>query len=492
MKQRDPEAAAETTYDLTVIGGGVYGIALCLEAARRGFSTLLIESGDYGGATSWNSLRILHGGLRYLQTLDLSRFRESVIARRWWLQTYPELVRPLGCVMPLHGRGLKRPAILRLALTANHLLSATRNRGVRADRHLDRGGIIQASELERSFPSFDLTGAKAGALWYDAMMPSSERVLMEMLRWADACGAVSLNYMRATRLLTRGSKVTGVVCRDLIGEREVRFSTRIAVSCVGPWSRRFLRDLGDDAPDIFRPSLALNLLLDRDSLRHQALAISSRGESSRAFFLCPWEGRILAGTFHAALPERSPSDLREIRERSVGQFLDQLNAAAPSLELTADDVLHVQAGELPAESVGSTALATRPIVRHLGDQGGLEGLFVVSGVKFTTARQVALHTLARLSRLLDSPPVSPPRIDRPAVRPIPEWQEFEQQVAAEPERSAAAVAELVREESVHTLDDLLLRRTPWWAVGQPELAARAATVARLLGWEPPAPGSSVR
>ena len=190
---RDLETAADITYDLTVIGGGVYGIALCLEASRRGLTTLLVERGDFGSETSWNSLRILHGGLRYLQTLDLVRFKESVTARQWWIRTYPELVQPLACVMPLYGRGLKRPAVLRLALAANHLLSASRDDGVPSERHLGAGGVISTSELEEMFASLDLTGAKGGALWYDAMMPSSERILMEMLRWAMIWG-----FMRTT------------------------------------------------------------------------------------------------------------------------------------------------------------------------------------------------------------------------------------------------------------------------------------------------------
>ncbi len=386
---RNPEAATEVRYDLTVLGGGVYGIALCLEASRQGLRTLLVERNDFGSETSWNSLRILHGGLRYLQTMDLARFRESVAARRNWILTYPELVNPLPCVMPLYGQGLKRPGVLRLALAANHLLSANRNRGVRDDRRLAAGTVLSPQELRQLFPTLDLGGAKAGALWYDAMMPSSERILMEMLRWAAACGATCLNYVEADRLSSDGTRVGGVICRDRTTDRELRFSTRAVVSCVGPWSRQLLGKSSQHTSDLFRPSLALNLLLDRESLGEAAIAVTAKGNDAGAFFLCPWQGRILAGTFHAALPNDPKDDLTQIRERSVKQFLDQLNSALPELQLTQDAVLLVQAGQLPARSNGSTELANRPVFLHLGDFDAPSGLFALSGVKFTTARQVA-------------------------------------------------------------------------------------------------------
>ena len=126
MIRRDPVAVDRSHFDLVVIGGGVYGIALALEAARRRLGVLLVERRDFGGETSWNSLHIIHGGLRSLQTMDLHRFREMVTERRWWLQEFPDLVEPLPCLMPLYGRGLRRPGVLRIALRVTDLLSSGR------------------------------------------------------------------------------------------------------------------------------------------------------------------------------------------------------------------------------------------------------------------------------------------------------------------------------------------------------------------------------
>jgi len=150
--ERAPGRAAERRYDLIVIGGGIHGVALCLEARLRGYRTLLLEKADFGNATSWSSLRIIHGGLRYLQSLDLPRFFQSVAERRWFLRHFPDLVRPLPCLMPLYGRGLRKPAVLRLALALNDGFSFGRNTGVAEQARLPGGRVLDASETAALFP----------------------------------------------------------------------------------------------------------------------------------------------------------------------------------------------------------------------------------------------------------------------------------------------------------------------------------------------------
>ncbi|RPH57928.1 FAD-dependent oxidoreductase, partial [bacterium] len=167
---RDPDDAAAGSSDLLVIGGGMYGAVLALEAARRGISTLLLERGDFGRETTWSSLRILHGGLRYLQRLDLPRFRESVGERRWFLRCFPDLVEPLPCLMPLHdpprGGRLRRPGIFRFALRVNDLLAR--------ERALPPGRLLSAAETVELFPGVDRAGLRGGALWYDAVAKDPE------------------------------------------------------------------------------------------------------------------------------------------------------------------------------------------------------------------------------------------------------------------------------------------------------------------------------
>ncbi|HEU5442394.1 MAG TPA: FAD-dependent oxidoreductase, partial [Steroidobacteraceae bacterium] len=134
-----------TTYDLVVVGGGIYGACAAWEGALRGLRVALIEAGDFGCATSSNSLRTLHGGLRHLQRLDFRRMRESIRERREWLRLAPHLARPLRFVLPTRGQGLRGPLVMRTALWLNDLISADRNSGVREDRRLPRGAVLSAA-----------------------------------------------------------------------------------------------------------------------------------------------------------------------------------------------------------------------------------------------------------------------------------------------------------------------------------------------------------
>ena len=224
LNPRDAQGLAGEEFDLVVVGGGVYGIMVALEAARRALRPLLLERGDFGAATSHNSLRIVHGGLRYLQTLDLPRFRESVVERRWFLRHFPDLVEPLPCLMPLYGDGLRRPWPMRAALALNDTLSPRRNAGVRTDRRLAASRVLGVRATRELYPDIDPSELKGAALWHDAFIPNVPRLLIEALNWACAHGARALNYVEARALVLKQDRIAGLRARDLVSgaELEVR------------------------------------------------------------------------------------------------------------------------------------------------------------------------------------------------------------------------------------------------------------------------------
>jgi glycerol-3-phosphate dehydrogenase len=387
VSDRDLDGAVAGSYDLLVIGGGMYGATLALEASRRGICTLLLERGDFGRETTRSSLRILHGGLRYLQSLDLSRFRESVGERRWFLRHFPDLVEPLPCLMPLHdpprGDRLRRPGIFRLALKINDLLAR--------ERALPPGRLLSVAETVELFPGVDRAGLRGGALWYDAVAKDPERLVREVLRWACRCGARALSHVEAVELIVRDQTVAGVRAVDRASGRSVEFRARRIVNCAGPWSRDLARRFDRDVPALLSPALAFNLLLDREAPSRAALAVASREPGAQTWFLLPREGRLLAGT--AYTPVRAGSGEEGPDEVQVWQFLAALNAALPGFDLRRSDVLDVLWGRLPAVAEGSVELASRPVIVDHGRHGGPQGLVSVSGVKLTTARAVARRTL---------------------------------------------------------------------------------------------------
>ncbi|MHC4710388.1 MAG: FAD-dependent oxidoreductase, partial [Planctomycetota bacterium] len=227
---RDPVGFAEQTYDLIIIGGGIYGVMLSFEASKRGLKSLLLEKADFGGATTFNCLRILHGGFRYLQSLDLKRFKESVAERSWFLKTFPGLVKPLPCLMPLYGNGLPRPSIVRLANSMNDTLSRNRNSGISPERRLPNGEVLNASQTKEICPLIHPNGLKGGVVWYDAIMPDSQRIVIELLRWACGNGASALNYVEAEELLIEDRKVKGVGAKDLETGELFEFKSDVVIN----------------------------------------------------------------------------------------------------------------------------------------------------------------------------------------------------------------------------------------------------------------------
>lgn len=480
MIARDPTAAVAQRYDVAVVGGGIYGICVALEAARRGLRPLLLERDDFAGATSWNSLRIVHGGLRYLQTLDLRRFRESVGERSWFLREFPDLVRPIECLMPLYGRGLKRPAVFSAALRINDLLSRRRNAGVRSDRALGAGRVLSPAETVARFPRVNRPGLQGAALWYDAVMTSSQRVVIELLHWACAAGAVALNYVEAGALILRRGRVVGLSALDHASGEALEFEAPAVVNCAGPWSGAVARRLDREVDTLFRPSLGFNLFLDREPLSASALAVSSDGPGARAYFMHPWHGRVLAGTYHApwagSLEEIVPPD------QNVEHFITELNAAVPGWDLTTGDVLRVHQGLLPAANVGGDTLTSREVIYNHGAHGGPAGFFSVSGVKFTTARLVAERAVRLVARrgLPSSRLPAAAHVLRPEAEPILSGDAFEALAATAPGEAVAYVRGVMTRESVIHLDDLVLRRTDWGMVPVRQ-AALARSIASLPG-----------
>jgi glycerol-3-phosphate dehydrogenase len=474
--ERNVQRASEEQYDLIVVGGGIHGVCLAMEAARRGLHPLLLERDDFGGGTSWNSLRILHGGLRYLQSLDLPRFVETAGERRWFCRTYPELVEPLECLMPLYGNGLRRPVVLRAALALNDALTWSRNAGVQDEARLPAGRVLdRESTLSRS-PTVDARGLLGGAVWYDVAMTCSPRVLMETLRWACRNGARALNYVECVALSTNRDHVSGVEAVERLSGEAVRFRAPVVVNCAGPWTRSVAERLDRDHEALFRPSLAFNLLLDRKPPGPAALAVAPRRSGARTYFIRPWRDRILAGTFHA--PCSSHPCARSPSEEQIELFVRDLRDAVPALELHSGDVLRVYSGLLPAKKTGIEDLSSREVVIDHAGAGGPRGLWSVSGVKYTTARRVAERTLRRIFRAERDLGVRPGTERGPSVSGV-SFDDPSELEAAAPE-AGRVVRQLVDQEAVVSMEDLLLRRTDWGADPR-RLPSLTAALGRLLG-----------
>lgn len=449
---RDFDQFSSVHYDVIVIGGGIQGSCLLYEAAKRGLRCLLVERGDFGGATSWNSMRILHGGFRYLQSMDLPRLVDSVRERRWFMRMFPGLVEPLQCLMPLYGQGLKRPGAFKAALRINRELTKLEGR-LPGEAKLPPGHVITPSDVAQDWPQVPTVGLRGGGIWYDARMLSPERFIVHLLRVAQSMGCASLNYCSADAIETVEGSVVGVRCKDVVSEKEYIFHAPIVLNAAGPWCREICSGVAVDRPELFTPMRAFNLVLDRAPLSESAIAVSAQGAESQTYFLVPYGERTIAGT--AQIPCDADDHTEVPAQQEVEQFLNQINEAAPGLDVSPVDVTCVWNGQVSACYAGADVASDKPVVIDHTEYGGPTGLISVSGVKYTTARRLA----QRVVGLLPGPPVAPledVRCDE-RISDIPGYGE--QTLGAD---IADLMQRIVENEAVVSADDLILRRTGLW------------------------------
>jgi glycerol-3-phosphate dehydrogenase len=391
---RDPVRLTTRVHDLIVVGGGIHGAFIAWDATLRGLRVALIEQGDLGAATSANSLRIVHGGLRYLSRGDFTRMRESIDERSALLRIAPSLVEPMPVLVPTQGLGTQSPMALGAALVLNDLLSIGRNRELPPERHIPRGRLVSAAECIRLMPAFP--GAGGGALWYDARLRDPEGLVRAIASAAERHGAEVAERVRVDGLLSHGGTVGGVEATDLATGSALEVRGRTVAVAAGPWTP-VLTGTAAHRPQAF----ALNLVLAR---RWTTAAIGLRATSGpaedpvigghRFIFLVPQEETTLLGTWYAPGGNGDPAPLIA---RGSAALLSEGRAACPGLGLTGEDVIGHQWGWLPLkhgrESGRPSALAERPQIVAHGAQGGLRGMFSVEGTKYTTARRVAQRTV---------------------------------------------------------------------------------------------------
>lgn len=369
-------------YDVVVVGGGVHGAAAALEAAQLGCQVLLVEQHDFCSQTSANSLKIIHGGLRYLQTLSLRRSRESAREQSWLKQSAPHLVEPMPCLMGTQRSVVRgRPAMaLGLWLYDNVIRF-----GLPDHPH---GRIVSSAEADR-LAGRELFGPYTGAaLWYDARALDTERLVLTCLKTAERAGARILNYVSATGVSHDGAVSVGL--RDVCSKDTTRVAAGVVIDTAS---------LLDRHPHWTR---AVNLVLDR---RFLDCAVGLRlpdgsAEAGRLFFATPHRDSVIIGTWYFADRQHCA---HRLSHAELHHCIADVRALLPGLDLGEKDVTCVHVGRLPVSDGNKPlSLLEKPVIRRVG---GDQRVLKVTGVKYTTAGPTARKALrlAGLTARRDAP-----------------------------------------------------------------------------------------
>ena len=539
--KRDLAQLRGKQFDVLIIGGGIYGVCAAWDAALRGLSVALIEKNDFGSATSSNSLKIIHGGLRYLQQADFKRMRESIAERTILMRIAPHLVHPLPCIIPTYGHALKGREVMAAALFINDLVGFDRNRLTDPQKRLPNGKVISKEKCKEIIPGINEENLSGGAIWYDCQVYNSERMLISILRSAVNSGAVTANYTEMVGFITEQGRVTGVKAKDNLTGDILEISAKLVINNGGPWLNDVLAHLnGKLTRPKIKLSAAMNLVIKRKLFEKYAVGIWSKSDfrdgdallskGSRLFFITPWREYSLIGTTHVHY-DGEPGQFK-IKESDIQTFLDEVNAAYPPADLRREDVAFFYGGMLPADEDQKAGedvrlLKNYQIIDHAKDSG-VEGLISVVGVKFTTARDVAVKTVDCAIEKLGKSPVksltcttlifggdignfenfidaekskAPHGLSENSIKHLvlnygseypeilkygEENQEFIRPISPDSEILQAEVIYAVREEMAIKLADVVRRRTELGTAGCPEdavLRVCADLVGHELGWD---------
>ena len=373
-RERQIERLAAELFDVLVIGGGVTGCGVALDAASRGLSVALIEKRDFAAGTSSRSSKLIHGGLRYLERFDLGLVREALHERRLLTQRLaPHLVHPTPFLLPLE-HGLKDRAYLGAGLALYDALAGL-HPAMPRHRHLSHAACL------REVPALKPGVVTGGISYYDAQVDDA-RFAVTLAGTASAQGACCVPAVEVTEFLHDGPAVAGVHARDLEGEAEFDVRARVTVNATGVWTTEMERLAGVASPLPVRPSKGVHIVVPRARIDSE-LALILPTEKS-VLFVLPWGSHWIIGTTDT--PWEFGLDHPAASRADVEYLLGHVNAVLRD-PLTVDDIVAVYVGLRPlvAEKADDTAAVSREhVVRR-----GAPRLVSIAGGKYTTYRIMA-------------------------------------------------------------------------------------------------------
>ena len=478
-------------WDMIVVGGGATGLGTAVEAASRGYRTLLLEQSDFTAGTSSRSTKLIHGGVRYLQQGNLALVLEALRERGLLIRNAPHLVHNLSFVVPLYdwwegpfyGVGLKLYDLLagRLGLGPSRLLSR--------------------EETLHHIPTVEPHGLKGGVIYHDGQFDDA-RLGISLARTLADLGGVPLNYLQVTGIFGKDGFVAGVEARDRESGNLYRVRGRVVINAAGPFVDSVRRLVDPHARPLISPSQGVHLVLDRSFLPGDSAIMVPHTDDGRILFAVPWHGRTLVGTTDTPVPE-AVMEPRPLPEEVA--FLLTHAARYLTRHPTPADVLSVFAGIRPlvrSDGVDGTAALSRDHTLLVDSSG----LVTITGGKWTTYRRMGEETVnaaAQVAGLEERPSVTDSLHLHgwcEETRAGDPWQAYgsdavelerlldENPAWAEPLNPALLCRAVevvwgVRSEGARTVEDVLARRTRALLLDARASMAAAPSVAGLMANE---------
>jgi glycerol-3-phosphate dehydrogenase len=423
-RQHNLDQMRSAQFDILVIGGGVTGVSIARDAALRGYNTALVERADFASGTSSKSSKLVHGGIRYLESLEFGLVFEASRERRYALRNSPHLVRPLPFVFPVHEDDPRPLWQITIGMWLYDAMATFRN--------IERHQVWNKARTLREEPVIGPEGLTGAAHYYDAATDDA-RLTLAIAQDAHQAGAVVANYTRVVGLLRGGETVVGAQVRDQVTGYEFEVRARVVANATGPWTDDLLNMADPEAARRLRPTKGVHVIVPRQRAWSQAAITMNSPRDGRLMFLIPWGQFSLLGTTDTDY-KGDPADVWADSE-DIAYILEAARHAFPVANLNEADIISAYAGLRPL--IGSDAPTGYKVSREHQILHTAPGFFTIAGGKLTTWRSMAEEMVDEMARYLGQEySLSPARPSQTAERILPggdiaDWYNYRAQKVIE-------------------------------------------------------------
>ena len=478
-------------WDIIIIGGGATGLGTAVDAASRGYRTLLLEQDDFAKGTSSRSTKLVHGGVRYLAQGDIALVYEALHERSLLLTNAPHLVHDQDFIIPCYSWKTKYMYLLGLKF---YDLLAGKN-------DFRKSSFLSTAEVMKAIPGLNPKGLIGGVSYSDGQFDDS-RLAINLAQTAAEHGGVLLNYAKVTGLTKKGDEISGLALEDLESGKTYNLQASVVINATGVFVDEILKMDVPKGEPLVRPSQGAHVVLDQSFLKGSSALMIPKTSDGRVLFAVPWHGKVLVGTTD------TPLDAHSSEPRPLAQEIEFiLNTAGKYLSKapTTEDVLSAFAGLRPLAAPGKDTNKTKEISRSHKLIVSKSGLITITGGKWTTYRKMAMDVVDKaisLGKL--SPAACITRTtkvhgytstalngalavygaDAEGIRKlVTSKQELGLRIHEKHPYIAAEVVWVVRNEMARTVEDVLARRIRILFLDAAAAMELAPAVARIMAVE---------
>jgi glycerol-3-phosphate dehydrogenase len=451
-----------TKWDVVVIGGGASGLGAAVDAASRGYRTLLIEQHDFAKGTSSRSTKLVHGGVRYLRQGNISLVRESLHERALLLRNAPHLTRKQSFIVPAYGRWDR--AFYGIGLKLYDALAGRFSLGP--------SKLISRAEALIEIPTIESIGLRGGVQYFDGQFDDA-RLAICLAQTLHRLGGTPANYMRAMRFVKQNGRIAAVIAQDAESGHELEIAARVIINATGVFTDDVRRLDDVSSSRLVTASQGAHIVVERSFLPGESALMVPKTEDGRVLFAIPWHGRAVIGTTDTPVTE-TPLEPRPFAQEI--EFLLKHAARYLAKAPTSADILSTFAGLRPLVKAGAgrnTARLSRDHTIVISDSG----LVTITGGKWTTYRKMG-EDVVNAAVSVGGMELRPSR-----TRELQLDGAESEAGAGKPGLADEMVVAAVRQEMARNVEDVLARRTRTLFHDARGAIAMAPRVAALMARE---------